>query len=66
MTRKDLVKVLYEKLFQQYQLSSIPDIKPDEGGQSFGIAAIVNSFGAYDGNVIDESVAIVVEGMLTT
>ena len=64
MTKKDLVNVLYDKLCQQYQLNAIPQTRPEEIVQSFDIAALVDSFGAPDGTIIDESVAIAVEGRL--
>ena len=61
VTKKDLVKVLHEKLCQQYQLSSISQMnQSNDVSQSFDIATLVDSFGPLEGNVIDESVANII------
>jgi len=63
VTKKDLITVLHNKLCQQYQLTLIPQTKPDEAFQSFDIAALVDSFGAVDGpsTIFDEPMAKLVE-----
>ncbi|XP_065051077.1 proto-oncogene c-Rel-like [Rhopilema esculentum] len=63
VTKKDLVRVMHEKLCQQFQLNQLSAAKDNsEITQSFDIAHLLESFGGNDepGLAIDESVALVI------
>ena len=65
VTRKDLVRVMHEKLCQQFQLNQLSAAKDNtEIRQSFDISQLLESFGGNDepGLAIDESVALVIAG----
>ena len=62
MTKKDLVKVLHEKLMQSHKLDIFRE--KSQITQSFDISTLVDSFGPTETNVdaIDEVFAKIIEG----